>query len=89
MLLVSTGELSLTHHLPQLLEPIVDQDDFGAERCCEIGVKHLHRHPTPVFHVLGEVDGRHATSAYFPVDGVTVGQGGLQVVKGLGHDWLR
>ena len=45
----------------------------------------LHRHLPVVLQILGEVDRGHSAAANLPLDGVAVGQGLFQSVKGVGH----
>jgi hypothetical protein len=47
-----------------------------AERCGELGAQDLDRDLTRMLEVAGEVDSRHSALAEFPLDGVTIGEGG-------------
>ena len=57
----------------------------SAEDGRQFGSEDFHRHLAMVLQVLGEVDGRHAAFAKFFLDGVAVGQGGLEAVEIIAH----
>ncbi len=44
---------------------------------------------TLVLEVLCEIDRGHAASAEFPLNGVAVGEGSFEAVKGVWHQGLR
>ncbi len=47
----------------------------------EFGSQHFYRHLAVMFEVFGEVDGGQAAGAEFVLDGVTVGEGGLEAIE--------
>ena len=65
------------------------EEPLGAQHGGEFGPQHLHRHLAVVFQVFGKVDRGHAARAKLFLDGVAVGEGGLEAVEGVGHEGLR
>ena len=63
------------------------QKPFAAKDGGQLGPQHLHRYLAMVLQVLGKVDGGHAAGSEFILDGVAVGEGGLETVKKVGH-WV-
>jgi hypothetical protein len=61
------------------------QEALRPERGGQLGPQHLHRHPPPVFQVLGQVHGRHPTGAYLALKAVPVGQRFSERLWCLGH----
>ena len=51
----------------------------------EFGPHHFHRHLAVVFEVFREVDGSHTARTDLPLDGVAVGEGGLEAVEEVWH----
>ena len=65
------------------------EEAFGADRGGEFGAQDFHRYLAVVLEVLGEVDCSHASGAQLFLDGVAIGKGGFEAVKGVGHEGLR
>src|ERR1041384_5755826 len=63
------------------------QKPLGAEGLGHLGPQDLDRHRAVMLQVVGEEDERHAAAAQFPVDLVTVGQGGTQGVEYVRHGY--
>ena len=61
------------------------QEPIRSERRRQFGPQDLERHLTVELQVLGEIDRRHPTTAEFPLDGVAVGEGGLEAGEGVSH----
>ena len=60
------------------------QEPLGAERCGQLRMEHLERDGAVVLEVLRQVYGRHAAPAELALEGVAVGEGGLQLSADLG-----
>ena len=54
------------------------EEPLGPERGGELGAEHLHGHLAVVLQVLGEEDRGHAPAPELALDGVAVGQSGLE-----------
>ena len=61
------------------------EEPLGPEDGSEFGPQYLHGDLAVVLQVLDEVDRRHAASTDFTLDGVPIGQGGLEAVEGVRH----
>jgi hypothetical protein len=61
------------------------QEPVSSERRRQIGPQHLHRHPAVVLEITGEIHRGHAAAADLSLDGISLGQGGLQSVYGARH----
>jgi hypothetical protein len=61
------------------------EEPFVAEHGRDLGMEDLERHPLVMPEVLGQVHGRHASVAEFPVDAVAMGERCLQVLDTAGH----
>ncbi len=66
----------------------LEQEPLAAEHRRQLRAQHLHRHLALVLQILGEVDRGHAARAEFFLDGVAVGEGGLEAVEEVRHGVL-
>ncbi len=53
------------------------EEPLRPKRRGELGMEDLEHHQAIVLEVLGQVDGRHASTTDFPLNDVAVGQGRL------------
>ncbi len=60
-------------------------ETIGPKYRGEFGAEYLHGDLAVVFDVVRQVHRRHAAGAEFVLDGVAVGEGGLQAGKGVRH----
>ena len=60
-------------------------ESVRAENGAQLGTQHLDRDLTVVLEVPGQVDGRHAAAAELPIEGVAVGDRGLQAGGDVGQ----
>jgi hypothetical protein len=58
---------------------------ISTEGLSELWTEYLDRDLAVVLYVQSEIDRRHAATAEFSLDGVVVGEGGLQAVEGVSH----
>ncbi len=73
------GVLEIGGRLDFLDEP------FGAEEGSELRPQHFDRHLAAVLQGFGGVDRCHAARAEFFLDGIAVGEGGLEAVHKVWH----
>ena len=66
-------------------DPDLAQEPLATQRGRQVGAQHLHRHLALVAHVVGQVDGSHATVTEFAFDFVAPGERGFQVVETIRH----
>ncbi len=65
------------------------QETIGADRRGHLGAEYLDRDFPLELQILGEIDRGHTTPPELALEGVTVGEGGLQALKGGFHGALR
>ena len=58
------------------------QEAIGGQLRAYLRLEHLDRHLAVMLEVLGEVDRGHAAGAELPLDGVAVGEEGLEAFDG-------
>ena len=63
----------------------LSQETFRPKGYGEFGSQHFHRHLAVVFQILGEIDRGHPSSADLLLDGIALGEGGLETVEKLWH----
>ncbi len=61
------------------------QKTLGSQRRGQLGPQHLHRDLAVKLEVFGQVHRRHTPSADLPLDGVAVGEGGLEAIEEIWH----
>jgi hypothetical protein len=57
------------------------QEPLAADRGDQLGLEDLDRHLAVELPVLGQIDRRHPTTTRFPLDPITIGEGGLQAIQ--------
>ena len=66
-------------------DPDLAQEPLAAEHDGQLRPQHLQRHRPVVLEVVGEVYRGHPTRAELALDGVALGERGLQAVQQIGH----
>ena len=65
--------------------PDLGQESLAPQNRRQLGPQDLHRHPSPVLEILGQIHRRHATGADLALHLVTVGEGGSEAVYRIIH----
>jgi hypothetical protein len=66
-------------------DPDLLQKSVSADVLANLGSKHLDRDRASVLEILRKQHDRHAASAQFALDAVTIGERTVQAAEGIGH----
>jgi hypothetical protein len=61
------------------------REPLGPQGGRQLGAEHLERHLALVLHVVRQVHRRHPARSKLALDGVTIGQCGLQAIRPIVH----
>ena len=61
------------------------EEPLGSQRRGQLGPEDLDRHLAMVLEVFGEIDRGHAARTQLFLDGVAVGEGGLETIEKVRH----